>query len=342
MQASPGKATRPPMTLRIGVVGAGYFGRLHALKLARAPRVTLAGVHDPDAARADAVATEAGCPALDLETLIAGSDALVIASPTRHHARLATRALEAGRDVLVEKPIAASTEEAERLVALAAERGRRLMVGHIERHSAAVRTLREGLRGRRLAALEAVRVAPFRPRGLDVSVVLDLMIHDLDLILSLVRSPLTEVRAVGGSIMTEHADWAAAQLRFADGTQAQVTASRVGVGLERRLRALGPEGEMRVDFLGRSLEALRRGEGAPVPQMPGWGLLRRSWTDHDSLEAEHAAFVAAILDGAPLEADGAAGLVALEAALRVEAALAAAPLSGPGARRATPPAGAAG
>lgn len=321
MQASPGRATRRAMTLRIGVVGAGYFGRFHALKLARAPRVTLSGLHDADGARADQVAAEAGCPALELETLVAGSDALVIASPTRHHARLATLALQAGRDVLVEKPIAATTEEADRLVALAAARGRVLMVGHIERHSAAMRTLRGSLGGRRLRALDAVRVAPFRPRSLDVSVVLDLMIHDLDLILSLVPAPLAEVRAAGGRLMTEHADWAVAQLRFADGTQAQVTASRVAVGLERRLRALGPEGELRVDFLGRSLEALVRGEGEPAAHMPGWGVARRSWTDHDSLEAEHAAFVAAILDGAPAEADGAAGRAALDAALRVEAAI---------------------
>jgi predicted dehydrogenase len=309
------------MTLRIGVVGAGYFGRFHALKLARAPRATLSGIHDPDGSRSDQVAAEAGCPALELDTLLAGSDAIVIAAPTRHHARLATRALEAGRDVLVEKPLAATVAEADALVALAAARGRLLMVGHIERHSAALRTLRAGLGGRRLQAIEAVRVAPFRPRSLDVSVVLDLMIHDLDLILSLVPAPLAEVRAVGGRVMTPHADWAVAQLRFADGTQAQVTASRVAVGLERRLRALGPEGELRVDFLARGLEALGRGVGEAVEHMPGWTVRREAWTDHDSLEAEHAAFVAAILDGAPIEADGAAGRAALDAALRVEAAI---------------------
>ncbi len=322
MQAWAGPATGRAMTLRIGVIGAGHFGRFHALKLARAARATLAGLHDPDGARADQVAAEAGCPALELDTLIAGSDALVIAAPTRHHARLATLALEAGRDVLVEKPLAATTAEAEALVALAAARGRVLMVGHIERHSAAIRTLRESLGGgRRLQALEAVRVAPFRPRSLDVSVVLDLMIHDIDLILSLVAAPLAEVQAVGGRVMTPHADWAVAQLRFADGTQAQITGSRVAVGLERRLRALGPEGELRVDFLARSLEALGPGPGEAVEHMPGWGVTRRSWSDHDSLEAEHAAFISAILDGVPHEADGAAGRAALDAALRIEAAI---------------------
>lgn len=310
------------MSLRIGVLGAGYFGRFHALKLARAPGATLVGLHDADPARAALVAGEAGCPTLGADELIAACDAVVIATPTRFHAPLATSALESGRHVFVEKPIAATTEEADALVAMAAARGRVLMVGHIERHSAAIRTLRTSLSGRRLQAIEAVRVAPFRPRSLDVSVVLDLMIHDLDLILSLVPAPLAEVRAVGGRVASDHPDWAVAQLRFADGTQAQVTASRVAVSLERRLRAMGPEGELRVDFLARSLEALAPGGAAPVEHMPGWGLDRHSWTDHDSLEAQHAAFLAAIQGGGTYEADGAAGRAALDAALRIEASLA--------------------
>lgn len=309
------------MSLRIGVLGAGHFGRFHALKLARARRASLSGLHDTDAARAAHVAREAGCAPLGLDALMAASDAVVIATPTAHHAPLATRALEAGLHVFVEKPITATTREADALITLAAACGRVLMVGHIERHSAAIRTLRDSLGPRSLRAIEAVRVAPFRPRSLDVSVVLDLMIHDLDLILSLVDAPLEEVRAVGGPVMTELTDWAVAQLRFADGTQAQVTASRVAVGLERRLRALGPEGELRVDFLARSLEFLAPGGDAPNEYMPGWGVHRRTWTDHDSLEAQHAAFIAAILDGAPHEANGAAGRAALDAALRVEAAI---------------------
>ena len=312
--------------LRIGVFGAGHFGRFHALKLASARRASLSGLHDPDAARAGLVAAQAGCAALDADALLAASDAVIIATPTSHHAVLAERALRAGLHVFVEKPITATLAEADALVALAATTGRVLMVGQIERHSAAIRTLRAslerpGLAGRNLVMLDATRVAPFRPRSLDVSVVLDLMIHDLDLILSLVPSPLLEVRAVGGPVMTALPDWAVAQLRFANGTQAQVTASRVAVGLERKLRLLGPEGEMRVDFLARSLDFLGPGGEVPAEHMPGWGLTHRSWTDHDSLEAEHSAFIGAILDGAPHEADGAQGRAALDAALRVEAAL---------------------
>lgn len=306
------------MSTRIGVIGAGHFGRFHALKLRGHG---LAGVHDPDAARASMVAAEAGCSAMSLEALLEASDAVVVATPTAFHAALATRALEAGRHVLVEKPITATLPEADALVTLARARGLVLMVGQIERHSAAIRTLRAGLGSRRLRSVEAVRVAPFRPRSLDVSVVLDLMIHDLDLLLSLVPAPLCEVRATGGRVASDNTDWAVAQLRFGDGTQAQVTASRVAVGLERRLRAMGPEGELRVDFLARTLEFLEPGGETLVEHLPGWGLTRRSWTEHDSLEAEQEAFRAAIERGAPYEADGAAGRAALDAALQVEAAI---------------------
>lgn len=309
-------------SLKIGVFGAGHFGRFHALKLRGAARATLAGLHDPDPARAALVSSEAGCAALTAEALLAESDAVIIATPTFHHARLAEQALRAGQHVFVEKPITATLTEADGLIALAAAEGRVLMVGQIERHSAAIHTLRENLGTRRLMALEATRVAPFRPRSLDVSVVLDLMIHDLDLILSLVPSELVEVRAVGGPVMTALPDWAVAQLRFANGAQAQVTASRVAVGLERKLRVMGPEGEMRVDFLARSLEFLAPDGGQDVETMPGWSLARRNWTDHDSLEAEQSAFIAAILDGVVHEANGAQGRAALDAALRVEAALA--------------------
>lgn len=307
--------------LRIGVFGAGHFGRFHTLKLRGAARAKLAGLHDPDPARAALVAAEAGCPALDAEGVLAASDAVIIATPTLYHARLAEMALRAGKHVFVEKPITATLAEADALISLAAAQGRVLMVGQIERHSAAIRTLRENLGGRCLMSLEAIRVAPFRPRSLDVSVVLDLMIHDLDLILSLVPAPLVEVRAVGGPVMTALPDWAVAQLRFANGAQAQVTASRVAVGLERKLRALGPEGEMRVDFLARSLEFLSPDGGSAVENMPGWSLEQRNWTDRDSLEAEQSAFIAAILDGTPHEADGGQGRAALDAALQVEAAI---------------------
>ncbi|HYZ33767.1 MAG TPA: Gfo/Idh/MocA family oxidoreductase [Crenalkalicoccus sp.] len=305
--------------VRVGVLGVGHFGRFHALKLAA--RGCLAGVQDADPARAAAVGAEAGAPALDVPALLAASEAVIIAVPTRFHHQAAMAAIAAGRHLLVEKPLAATMAEAEATLAAARQAGLVLQVGHIERHSAAIRTLRQSGAGRGALAYEAVRVAPFRPRGLDVSVVLDLMIHDLDLVLDLAGAPLAEVSAVGARVMSDHPDFAVAQLRFANGAAATVTASRVSVALERRLRVLGREGELRVDFLARSLEVVRPGGREAVATMPGWGVDRASWTEHDSLEAEQAAFLASVAEGAPVEADGAVGLRALGAALRVERAI---------------------
>ncbi|GGG38731.1 UDP-N-acetylglucosamine 3-dehydrogenase [Caldovatus sediminis] len=315
------------MVLSVGVLGVGHFGRFHALKLASAvPRARLAGVFDADPARAAAIAAEAGAPALDsAAALIAASDAVVVAAPTRFHAELAGAALSAGRHVLVEKPMTASLAEADALIALARRRGAVLQVGHLERFSAALQllcgagpgggVLREWI-GRPLY-LEAIRIAPFRPRSLDVSVVLDLMIHDLDLALALVGSELESVDAVGAPVMSPHTDIANARLRFADGAAATITASRVSLKMERKLRVFGTRGYLNADFLARSLHLVRRGAGEPLPAMPEFGIETRSWQDHDSLEAELRAFVASCLDGAPVVVDGAAGRRALEAGLRV-------------------------
>jgi len=308
------------MRLGVGVLGVGHFGRFHALKVAGSERARLVGVHDRHPERAAAVAAEAGAPAMDgAEALIAAADAVIVATPTHAHAPLARAALEAGRHVLVEKPIAATLAEADGLIALAAERGLVLQVGHLERFSAAHGALRERI-GRPLY-LEATRIAPFRPRSLDVSVVLDLMIHDLDLVLSLVESPIEAVDAVGAAVMSDHPDIANARLRFANGAAATITASRVSLKTERKLRVFARDAYLNMDFLARSLHLVRRGAGHPVAAMPEFGIETRSWEDHDALEAEHRAFVASCLDGAPVAVDGAAGRRALEAALRVLASI---------------------
>ncbi len=317
------------MVLSVGVLGVGHFGRFHALKLASAvPRARLSGVFDADPARGAAVAAEVGAPAMEsAEALIAASDALVVAAPTRFHAELAGAAIKAGRHVLVEKPVAATLAEADALIALARDRKVVLQVGHLERFSAALQllcgtgpgagggVLREWI-GRPLY-LEAVRIAPFRPRSLDISVVLDLMIHDLDLMLVLVESELEAVDAVGAPVMSAHTDIANARLRFANGAAATITASRVSLRMERKLRVFGTRGYLNADFLARSLHLVRRDAGEALPAMPEFGIETHSWQDHDSLEAELRAFVASCLDGAPVVVDGAAGRRALEAGLRV-------------------------
>jgi len=310
--------------LRIGVAGVGHFGRFHALKLAKFG--VLAGLADASAERAAVVAAECESRCLPLAALIEASDAVVVAAPTAHHFALAEQVLRAGRHVFIEKPIAATLAEADALVALAEAQGLVLQVGHIERYSAAIQTLRREMAGFAPRALEATRVAPFRPRSLDVSVVLDLMIHDIDLVLSLVDAPLVDVRAVGARLASGLPDYVVAQLRFENGAQAQITASRVAVAMERRLRLLGDGGEIRVDFLARELRALRplspsRSGAAPDENMPGWGRDEATWTEHDSLEAELRAFMASIQHAAPVEANAAVARAALATALRIEAAL---------------------
>ena len=310
-----------PAPLRLGILGVGHFGRFHALKAAANPAIHLIGLHDASFDRAAQIAGEVGAPALSPDAVIAAADAVIIAAPTRFHYALAEQALAAGRHVVIEKPIAASLDQADRLIALAARQGRVLQVGHIERFSAAFRTVMATPSGGRALSFEAVRAAPFRPRSLDVSVVLDLMIHDLDLVMELAGGEPEAVEAVGAAIASDHPDFAVARLRFSGGRAASITASRVSLAMERRLRVLGTEGEMAVDFLTRSLAVLRRGGAEAVETMPGHGVDRATWTDHDSLEAEQGAFVAACHGRGPVVVDGAAGRRALKWALAIEEAI---------------------
>ncbi len=298
--------------LRIGVAGAGYFGRFHALKVAASKRAVLAGVYDLDAARAALVAKEAGATALGFEALLDNCDALVVAAAAEAHFALAGAALRAGRHVLVEKPIAATLEEADGLAALAVEHGVVLQVGHLLRYSAEHQAISE--RMRRPLYLDCVRIAPFKPRGTDVSVILDLMIHDLDLVLALVDSPITSVDAVGAPVASEHEDIANARVRFANGCVATITASRISLKTERKMRLFSQEGYMSVDFGARKLMMIGRERGFPLPGTGGGRMEEITWKDHDALEAEHAAFVASILDGA--------GRRALAAALAVTESMA--------------------
>jgi predicted dehydrogenase len=302
------------------VIGVGHFGRFHALKFAKAERARLVGVHDGNPERAAAVAAEAGTEPLPLDALIAQTDAVVIAVPAAFHAEAGAAALQAGRHVLMEKPIAVTLAQADRLAALAAERGLVLQVGHLERFSAAQGAVRA--RAGAPLYIEASRNGPFKPRGTDVSVVLDLMIHDLDLVLDLMASPLESVDAVGAPVASALPDIVSARLRFASGAAATLTASRVAPKVERRMRIFGAGGVVSVDFANRRLSVLAQGAGEPAEYLPGYGVDSAAWQERDAIEAEHAAFIASILDGAPVAADAAAGRRALDAALRVEAAVA--------------------
>ncbi len=306
--------------LQVGLIGAGHFGRFHALKLAAAKQGKLVGLHDPDAARAQAVAREAGTQPLALDALLAAADAVVIAAPAELHFDLAARALNAGKHVLVEKPIAATLEQAAALAVLARGKSLVLQVGHLERFSAAYGAVTKRM-GRPLY-IEAVRIAPFKLRGTDVSVILDLMIHDLDLILALIDAPIDHVDAVGAAVSSELEDIANARIRFANGAVATITASRISLKTERKMRIFSQSGYLTVDFSARKLTRIGRGVGMKLPGVADFGLEQASWADHDNLSAEHAAFFASVLQGAPVLVDAAAGARALAAALAVTAAIA--------------------
>jgi predicted dehydrogenase len=301
--------------LRVGVVGAGHFGRFHALKLAQAKRATLTAIQDPDEPRATALARETRSQAMSLPDLLATCDAVVIAAPAEAHHPIAVAALEAGLHVLVEKPIAATLAEADHLAALAAERSLVLQVGHLVRYSAEYEAVATRM-GRPLY-IEATRIAPFKPRGTDVSVILDLMIHDLDLVLALVDSPIASVDAVGAPVASLHEDIANARLRFENGCVATITASRISTKTERKMRLFAVGGYMSVNFVDRKLTMIGRDRGLPIPGGKGARIEETSWRDHDALQAEQTAFVGAILDGTPLIVDAAAGRRALAAAIAV-------------------------
>jgi predicted dehydrogenase len=327
--------------LRIGVVGAGHFGRYHAMKVAASGRARLSGISDPDLERAKTVSWEAGAPEMSFEALLAASDAVIVAAPADAHHRLAAAALRAGKHVLVEKPIAATVEQAEELGLLAREYSRVLQVGHLERFSAAFQALKSKVGPPSHGAplyIEATRIAPFKPRGTDVSVILDLMIHDLDLVLALVDSEIESVDAIGAPVASPHEDIANARLRFRNGAVATITASRISPRTERRMRIFAQDRYLAADFAARKLTVIGRAPGGtesdgrqterrpgaglgPVPGVAGFSMEEVAWDDHDSLAAEHAAFIASVLDGAPVLVDAAAGLRALVAALAVADAM---------------------
>jgi predicted dehydrogenase len=306
--------------LRVGLIGAGHFGRYHALKLAAATRAELAGIYDLNTERAQAVAWEAGGTVRELAELLAVSDAVIIAAPAEYHFDLAAQALRAQKHVLVEKPIAATLAQAAELGAMAKDAGLVLQVGHLERFSAAYGAV-TGRMGKPLY-IEAVRIAPFKPRGTDVSVILDLMIHDLDLILALIDAPIDHVDAVGASVASAHEDIANARIRFGNGAVATITASRISLKTERKMRIFSQSGYLTVDFAERKLTLIGRNIGMKLPGFEEFGVEQAGWEDHDSLAAEHAAFIASILDGAPVMVDAAAGRRALAAALAVTDAIA--------------------
>lgn len=313
--------------LRAAVVGAGYLGRFHAQKYAAIEQVELVGVADPDERARSGVAGELGCEAFsDHRQLLGRVDAVSVVTPTPSHHRIAADFLEAGAHVLVEKPITVTVAEARELIALAAQHGRILQVGHLERFNPAILALQGILDRPRF--IESNRLAPFKARGTDVSVVLDLMIHDIDLIQNIVGSPVASIDAVGAPVFSGETDIANARLRFDNGCVADVTASRISMKAERKLRVFQEDAYLSIDLQQKVLTLVRKGAGATDDGMPKVDIEERSFDPGDALRAEIEAFLDCIKSGRRPAVSGEDGLRALETAIRIGELVGAGALAG--------------
>ena len=311
-------------SLRVGVVGVGALGFHHARILRELPGVTLAGVHDARPDRLAEVATQLDVPGEpDLETLLDRCAACVVAVPTEAHERVATTALERGVHVLIEKPIAPALDAADRILDAARRAGALVQIGHVERFNGALRACEPYIE--EPLFVESHRLAPFNPRGTDVAVVLDLMIHDLDLVLSLMRRPVVDVAAVGVPVLTPSPDIANARLEFEGGGVANLTASRVSMERMRKIRFFQRSGYISLDLAAGTGEYLRLRAGAfsPGMQLAGTALqdiverIQLQGDGGEPLRSELESFVQAVRGEGPVAVSGADGRAALAVALEI-------------------------
>ena len=302
--------------LRCAVIGAGYLGRFHAQKYAGLASCELVGIADPSAEARARIGAELGVPThADHRALLGAVDAVSVATPTSSHHAVAMDFLGAGAHVLVEKPITTTAAEARELIATAAKTGRVLQVGHLERFNPAIVAILGELKTPRF--IESNRLAPFKPRGTDVSVVLDLMIHDIDLIEHIVQSPIASIDAVGAPVFTDEIDIANARIRFESGCVADVTASRISMKSERKLRIFQADAYLSIDLQQKLLTVVRRPAVIPEGAMPAVAVEERSFDPGDALMAEIESFLAAIANGGRPLVTGEDGLRALETATRI-------------------------
>jgi len=297
--------------IRVAVVGAGEFGKNHARVWRELRGVDLVGIVDTNVERARQVAAEFGTEAIaDLRMLGRERlDAASLAVPTREHARIGCQLLEAGLDVLIEKPMAASLSEADQLIAAARRFGSILQVGHVERFNAAVVAAQKMVT--RPLFFEVHRLGIFTPRSLDVDVIYDVMIHDLDILLALVKAPVIDLKAVGIPVITDKVDIAHARVEFATGTVANVTASRVSTERVRKMRFFQEHEYISLDFTRQDVLRIRVKTGESQPEI---GFEKVPTTPEEPLRAELRAFAESVRTRRPPIVDGAAGRRALELA----------------------------
>lgn len=315
-------APRPKQPLRVGVVGVGYLGRFHARIYADMPDVELVGVVDVDSARAREIAEQHGCEAYtDYNDLLGRVDAVSIVVPTIHHAAVARPFLERGVHMLMEKPIAPSLGEAEELVELAERAGAIFQVGHLERFNAGIMELATRVAQPRF--LEVHRLGTFVDRATDVDVITDLMIHDIDIVLSLVKSGIRHIAADGIPVITDQVDIANARIEFENGAVANVTASRVSNKKLRRIRVFGKEHYYGLDYIEQKLEIVRAVPDEAGGKWPKIVTEMLAIEPRPPLDTELAHFVRAVRTGERPLVDGRVGLEALRVALLVKERIAA-------------------
>ena len=314
--------------LRVGVIGVGHLGRFHTRVYSELSSCELVGVYDDNGDRSGVIADEFSTRPFDsMSELLNSVEAVSIAVPTMAHHRIGMQCLKSGVHTLIEKPIAATVSEAEELVAAAEERDLRLQIGHIERFNQAVRAALSEIDSPMF--VEAHRLGVFAPRGTDVPVVLDLMIHDIDLILTAVDSPLERIDAVGVPVLSPNVDIANARLTFADGCVANLTASRVSRERIRKIRFFQPDAYISIDCMAPKAEIFRKKKVSPERLLEiATGKIEGGLDDvvdfaapamdgADALEMELASFLRSVSRGESPAVSGEDGLKALEVATEI-------------------------
>jgi predicted dehydrogenase len=302
--------------IRAAVVGVGYLGRFHAQKYAQLPECTLTGVVDSHPQTAARVGAEVRSSVFnDYRQLLGKVDAVSVVTPTPAHFEIARAFLESGAHVLVEKPITETTAQAQELIEIARKADRVLQVGHLERFNPAIIAAEPLLRAP--GFIECQRMAPYRERGTDVNVVLDLMIHDIDLVQMIVGTDLTSVDAIGTPVFSGEIDIANARLKFEGGCVANVTASRVSLKAERKLRAFSHDTYMSIDLQQKILTVIRKREGVIADGQLPVQIEEQSFDQGDALLAEIRAFIAAIGGQGKVLVTATDGLRALRTAIAI-------------------------
>lgn len=303
--------------MKVGVIGVGYLGRFHAQKYAAIDGVELVGVADIDAVAAESVARENNCAVFsDYRELLKEVDAVSVVVPTSLHHEVALECIEAGVDMLMEKPITSTLEQADDIIAKSAERDLILQVGHLERFNPAVQAMEPSLTTP--IFIESQRISTFKNRGVDVDVVLDLMIHDIDIILNIIKSPLETIHTVGAPVVTDFTDIANARLIFENGATANVTVSRISRTNTRRMRIFQPGALVHVDFANKKVMTvhLKKGE-FQENGMPKQDVVVRSFPEGDALNSEIMHFVENVRKRTKPLVSGEEGRRALNVALQV-------------------------